>query len=429
MEIELEKIKKVYFIGIGGIGISAIARLMNVLGKEVAGSDSSESPITNQLSQFGITIHVGHKAKHITDGTDLVVYTIAIPEDNPEIIETKARGIIMVSYPQMLSVISKNMYTIAISGTHGKTTTTAMIAKILINANLDPTVIVGSLMKDTGSNLTVGHGKYFVVEACEYRRSFLNLHPTILVITNVDLDHLDYYKDLLDIQSAFRELVLRIPKNGALICNVSDPRLIPILENLECNIIDYVPYIDASIQLKAPGEHNRQNAAAGFAVANFLNIDKEKIISSLEEFTGTWRRFDLHGKTENGAIVYDDYAHHPAEIKATLKGLREMYPNMKRIVFFQPHLFSRTKTLLNEFGDAFADVDEAYILPIYAAREDFDPSIDSNMVVEKIENTKAFNIKTFDDAIKKIKEFDENTVVVTMGAGDVYKIAEQSITH
>lgn len=428
MEVNLNNIKKVHLVGIGGIGISAIARLLHIQGKEITGSDMSESPVTEKLRELGIRINIGHDLKNIEDDTDLVVQTIAIPENNPEILEAKHRNILLVTYPEMLSVISKDMYTIAVSGTHGKTTTTAMLAKILIDAGLDPTVIVGSLMKDqsdnTGSNLVVGKSKYFIVEACEYRRSFLNLNPKILIITNIEEDHLDYYKDLSDIQSAFRELALKIPEDGAIICDTKNPNLQTVLNGLICRIIDYKEYIDGSLRLKVPGTHNIENASASLAVSDFLENDNAKARESLSGFSGTWRRFDLQDKTRNGAIVYDDYAHHPQEVRATLKGLNEIYPDFKKVVFFQPHQFSRTKMLLEQFGKSFGLVDEAYILPIYPAREIFDPTINSEMLVNKIveNNGNAFYVENFEIAKSIIENFDSNTVVMTMGAGDVYKI-------
>ena len=331
MEINIEKIKKVHFVGIGGIGISAIAKLMQIRGKMVSGSDRSGSPVTDSLISDGIKICFEHDSKNIKKDTDLVVYTIAVDDKNPEVCQAKKYKIPILSYPQMLGIISANMYTIAVSGTHGKTTTTAMISKVLIDAKLDPTVIVGSMLKDTGSNLIVGKSKYFVVEACEYRRSFLNLHPKILIITNIDLDHLDYYKDLEDIQSAFRELSLRIPKDGAVICNKKDPRLKSVILGLKCKVIDYIPYTKNKINLLAPGKHNIQNAGCTLGTAQFLNLDNTKTIKSLEKFNGTWRRFDLKGKTQTGVRVYDDYAHHPKEISSALSTLKEKYPKQPAI--------------------------------------------------------------------------------------------------
>lgn len=429
MEIDLQKTKRVHFIGIGGIGVSAIARLMVVMGKTVSGSDSSRSPITDELEKMGITVHIGQRAENITNDMDLVIHTIAIKEDNPEMVAVKALGIPTMTYPETLSVLSKDMYTIAISGTHGKTTTTAMIAKIFMDLKLDPTVIVGSILKDYNSNLIVGKSKYFIVEACEYQRSFLNLHPNILVITNIDLDHLDYYKDLADIQSAFRELALRIPKDGAVICNPKDERVMPVIQDLECTIIDYTTFTH-NLRLKTPGEHNRQNAGASLAVCAFIQIDTSLAQDSLLNFSGTWRRFDLKGKTSNGTAIYDDYAHHPKEILSALSGMKEMYPNSHRVAFFQPHLYSRTKEHLDDFGGAFKDVDEVYILPIFAAREKADDSINSEMLVEKISQTgkSSVYVKNFDEALAQIQKLGENDVVINIGAGDIYKLSELAIS-
>ncbi|MBI4156023.1 MAG: UDP-N-acetylmuramate--L-alanine ligase [Candidatus Zambryskibacteria bacterium] len=428
MEIDLEKIKKVHFVGIGGIGVSAIARLMHLSGKNVSGSDIAKSLITEKLRQFGIQINIGHKIENVPSDTDLVIHTIAVKEDNSEIMQARMKGIEIRTYPQMLAVISKNMTTIAVSGTHGKTTTTAMLSKILTDAELDPTVIVGSLMKDYDSNLIVGQSDYFIVEACEYRRSFLNLYPKILIITNIDEDHLDYYKDISDIQSAFRELALRM-QDGLIVCDATDRRLKPVIQGLKCKVINYISHVDKNWKLKTPGEHNLQNAAACLAVADFLGLDKNKTIKSLESFSGTWRRFDLRGKTKNGTIIYDDYAHHPREIMATLAGMKEMYPDYRRIAFFQPHLFSRTKVLLDEFSESFYDADETYILPIYAAREGFDQTIDSQMLVEKIKekNISAGYIENFEKALEKINEFDEKTAVIIMGAGNIYALSDLTL--
>ncbi len=425
----MKKLKRVHFVGIGGVGVSAVARLLHLSGAEVSGSDISISPITEKLEDFGIKVHQGHNAAQLPAHADLVIHTIAVREDNPEISEAFGRGIQTATYPQMLSIISKNMTTIAVSGTHGKTTTTGMLAKVLKDAALDPTVIIGSLMKDSDSNLLVGKSQYFVVEACEYRRSFLNLYPKILIITNIDTDHLDYYKDLADIQSAFRELALRIPEDGAIICNTSHPNLLPILEGLSCKIIDYTLYIKEQTILKVPGKHNRENAAAVLAVADFLNVPLATAMASLSEFTGTWRRFDLRGQTPAGATLYDDYAHHPQEIMATLSGMKEMYPDKKRVAFFQPHLFSRTKLLLEEFSHAFGDADEIYLLPIYAAREGLDESINSHMLIEKIKASgkNAFHVETLEDAKNHLATFDANTVVAIMGAGNIYKLTELAL--
>ncbi|NQV88262.1 MAG: UDP-N-acetylmuramate--L-alanine ligase [Parcubacteria group bacterium] len=426
----LSKAQNIHFIGIGGIGISAIARMMLKEGKKVSGSDMSESEITKELEREGATIYKSHVKGNVNVAIDIVIYTIAISDDNPELLEARSLGISALSYPQALGLISKEKYTIAVSGTHGKTTTTAMIAEVMVQAGLDPTVIVGSLMSSSSkqrSNLIVGKSKYLVAEACEFRRSFLNLNPNILIITNIDNDHLDYYKNLADIKSAFRELVEKLSVEDYLICNLSQKNIKPVIKGLKCNVVDYSSHINQNLKLKIPGKHNRENAGAVLALAEILSIPKENVIASLSDFRGTWRRFEFRGESRAGVSLYDDYAHHPTEIKASLSGAREMFPNKKITVIFQPHLYSRTKLLLSDFGKSFKDVDCVCILPIYAAREKLDPSIDSAMLVKEIvkNNSKAIMCDSINDASQYIKmHMLSGEVLITMGAGDVYKIID-----
>ena len=442
--IDMRKVKKAHFIGIGGIGISAVARMMLQEGKAVSGSDAAESEITRELAKLGARIFIGQKAENISRKTDLIVYTIAISKDNLEFVEALRSRIPMKSYPEMLEEISRGKFTVAVSGTHGKTTTTAMIAKVLIDAKLDPTVIVGSFLLDGGQGSTLDRGKgrtfktnfisgkskYFVVEACEYRRSFLHIQPTILVITNIDNDHLDYYKDMLDIQRAFAELVSKVPKNGYVVTNATDRAIRPAIKNAKCKIVDYCEFHSKNLKLKVPGSHNRENAAASLAVAHILEIEKKKAAKSLEEFLGTWRRFELKGKTKNGALIYDDYGHHPTEIHATLSGARELYPKRKITVIFQPHLYSRTKLLLNEFAKAFSFANRVILAPIYAAREPVDSTISSDILAKKIEEHRgeAVSLPSF-EAIEEnvLKTLKKGEIVITMGAGDVYKIADELV--
>src|SRR3989344_9212935 len=304
-DLDLLKIKKIFFVGIGGIGISAIARMMLLESKEVLGSDIGESEIINELKKLGAKIMFGQGAELIPKDVDLIIYSIAVPKYDPNFFkELQNLNIKILSYPQMLGLVTKDKYTIAVSGTHGKTTTTAMIAKILIDAQLDPSVIVGSLLKESKSNLIMGKSDYFIVEACEYERSFLNIKPKLLVITNIESDHLDYYKDLDDIKNAFHQLELQSGKV----------------------IKDYTEYLKNIPKLKVPGLHNCMNAAAAYAVAKTLNIEDTIIQKSLAEFSGTWRRLEKRGETKNSVIIYDDYAHHPTEIKASFEALRELYP-------------------------------------------------------------------------------------------------------
>ncbi len=422
-------VKKVFFVGIGGIGISAIARMMLFEGKEVLGSDMSEGEVTHELKDLGIPVSLGQGFDLIPADTDLIVYTIAIKHYDPALLEQIfASGIPAKSYPEMLHIVTGGKYTIAVSGTHGKTTTTAMIAKILIEAKKDPSVIVGSLLKEYKSNLIVGGGEHFVVEACEYERSFLNIEPKVLVITNIEADHLDYYKDLADIENAFTEMCMQT--GSAVVCDPNDPVVRRVIQDLRIEIVDYTKYFDKVPHLAVPGEHNRKDAAAALAVAHYIGIDSAVASAGIAQFTGTWRRLEMKGITKNGVIVYDDYAHHPTEVKASLEALRELYPKgqKKIIIVFQPHLYSRTKALFTEFTTAFNEADAVYFLPIYFAREVPDPTISSEILAEavakNVPSARAF--ASFAEAEQFFAEagLGQNDILVTMGAGEAYKIGD-----
>lgn len=417
MDLDLTKIRKIFFVGIGGIGISAIARMMHLEGKDVSGSDMSEGEITRELQEMGIKVILGQGFELIPKDVDLIVYTIAVQHYDPNLFKQIVdSNISYKSYPQMLGIVTANKYTIAVAGTHGKTTTTAMIASILIEAGMDPSVIVGSLLKEYKSNFIVGKSDYFVVEACEYKRSFLNIKPKLLVITNIEAEHLDYYKDLNDIKSAFGQL-----------------------ESQSENVIsDYVKYLDKIPKLSVLGEHNRLDAAAAMAVADFLGIKEEVSQKALSSFSGTWRRLEKRGETREGVIVYDDYAHHPTEIKASLQALREFYPKgeKKITVVFQPHLYSRTKALFDDFAKCFSQADKIILLPIYFAREKDDGSVSSGLLAEAIcknhrqggaSGDKAIAFPDFELAEEYLKSqnLGKSDVLVTMGAGEAYKVADK----
>ncbi|MEI6316436.1 MAG: Mur ligase family protein [bacterium] len=429
MNLDLSKIKKVFFVGIGGIGISAIARMFLQEGKTVLGSDMSEGEVTKELADLGIPIFIGQGFDLIPNDVDLIVYTTAIKHYDPKLVEQiSATGIPAKTYPEMLHLVTANKYTIAVCGTHGKTTTTAMIAKILIETKKDPSVIVGSLLKEYKSNLIVGASEYFVVEACEYERSFLNINPKITVITNIEEDHMDYYKDIADIENAFSKF---LDQTGEyVVCDPSDKNLAPVLEGKNIQIIDYTKYLDKVPKLLVAGIHNHKNAACALAVAEILKINNTDAQNAVAKFSGTWRRMDLKGTTKNGAIVYDDYAHHPTEIKASLEGYRELYPKGKHkiIVVFQPHLYSRTKALFAEFTTAFNEADEVYFLPIFFAREEFDPTISSEIladaVAQNVPSARAF--KDFEEAEKFIQQanLSKGDILVTMGAGRAYEVGD-----
>jgi len=433
IHLDLSKIKKVFFVGIGGIGISAIARMMLLQGKEVFGSDIGENEITNELKKLGAQITLGQGIELIPKGTNLIVFSIAIKKyDQVFCKRLENTGIKLLSYPEMLGIVTANKYTIAVSGTHGKTTTTAMIAKILIDAGRDPSVIVGSLLKDYKSNLVVGKSELFVVEACEYERSFLNLYPKILVITNIEADHLDYYKDLADIKDAFKQLILQT--ENKVVYNSKDTNTNVLVRDYErvrgqSRTEDYSKYLEKVLKLRVPGAHNRMNAAAALAVADILEIPEEVTQRSLAQFSGTWRRLEMRGKTEKGTIIYDDYAHHPTEIKASIQALRELYPTEKITILFQPHLYSRTKALFNDFAKSFKGVDRVLLLPIYFAREDKDKNVSSERLAMAMclegDNVEAFpDFTRAEDAVLALN-LGPKDVFVTMGAGEAYKVADK----
>lgn len=433
--INFSKIKSAHFIGIGGIGTSAIARMFFIEGKKVSGLDMAESEVTEELRKMGARIFIGQRAENVPAECDLVIYTIAVPPENPEFAEAKRRGIPMLSYPEVLGLISKEKYTIAITGTHGKTTTTAMVAKIMMDAGLDPTVIVGSFLLDTShhpaprsargtppraggevrrTNFIAGKSKYLVVEGCEYRRSFLNLSPKILVILNIDADHLDYYKDLNDIKSAFAELARKLPKDGVLVD-----------EKKYKNVI-----LPDGFTLRIPGKHNLENAKAALAVAQTLGISPSIALGALKDFSGTWRRFEYRGEAKNEALVYDDYGHHPTEIEATLQGARELFPTQKIVVVFQPHLYSRTKDHLAAFGRCFALADTVILLPIYPAREKDPGDISAQMVVDEIKKngTVAHLTETFAGAATLAQTLcGTGDLILTLGAGETNKVADMLV--
>jgi len=446
--MDFSKIKSVHFIGIGGIGTSAVALMFLFDGKKVSGSDMAESEVTNMLRKLGVDIKVEpfSQSRFNLEGIDLVIYTIAIPKDHPELLEAKKRGIPVLSYPEALGVISKDKYTIAITGTHGKTTTTAMIAKILMDAGLDPTVILGSFLLDVprGStsnrergrtsektNFVAGKSKYLVVEGCEYCRSFLNLHPTILVITNIDADHLDYYRDMEDIVSAFVELSHKLPKDGFLIIDSHAQNVQAVVKQSKVQNGDFAALkLPNGFKLHIPGAHNLLNAKAAWGVAKILGIPDEQTLRSLEEFRGTWRRFEYRGKAKNGALVYDDYGHHPTEITATLVGTRELFPTQKTVVVFQPHLYSRTKQHLAGFGAAFKEASSVILLPIYPAREKDPGDITSQMVVDEIKKNgkDAYVVQTFDEAAALAQKLcGAGDIILTLGAGETNKVADLSV--
>jgi UDP-N-acetylmuramate--alanine ligase len=416
----------VHFVGIGGIGMSALAQLFKTKGVVVSGSDRSFSPVTDMLEKKGITVLLGHKKEYVSLDTTLLIYSDAVPQDNPERVRARELGIRELSYFQALGEATQEGVSIIISGTHGKTSTTAMIAKILIDAGKEPTVIAGSILKEYGSNFVEGKEDFFVIEGCEYRRHFLNLHPTVLVITNIELDHTDYYHDLRDMQDAFESVIKLVPETGAVITNTNSETIQPVIPS---SVLHVMSYQDTVVpELLVPGEFNRENARSAKCAVHYLypDIPEKGIDTSLKNFTGTWRRFEYKGVSKKGAVIYDDYAHHPTAVSATLAMAKKEFSNKKIVVVFHPHLYSRTKQFFNEFAKALALADETILVPIYAAREALDPTVSSEVLAQAV--TEEGGIGRYADSFASVQEMleekESDTIIITMGAGDVYQVGD-----
>ena len=417
---------RLYMVGIGGIGMSALAQYLVHAGKKVEGSDREESPVTELLSQKGIHIWIGHDGCNIPADTAALVYSDSIPSSNPERVRAREMGIPEYSYFDALGEISKGMRTIAIAGTHGKTTTTGMTAKILSDGGFEPTTIVGSILCDFGSNFLAGKDDLFVVEACEYRDHLLKLSPDILVITNIELDHTDYFPDLEALKETFRKAVRKVPSHGAIITNPDDPVIADVIIGAHASIIDYSK--EEIPELGLIGEFNRMNARAASAAARaaFPEIKQGTIDRALVDFKGAWRRFEYKGETPNGAQVYDDYAHHPTAIEKTIVAARAKFPDKRIVIAFHPHLYSRTRDLFDGFVAALSMADEVIIAPIYAAREEPVPGISSEVLADAVSKLKPAQALSDFDAIRDhLLALGEDSLIITMGAGDIYKVAKQ----
>ena len=449
----------VYFIGIGGISMSGLAQILIKEGFKVSGSDSKESAMTRTLSDMGVKIIYGQKEENIlsSDPIDVVVYTAAIHPDNPEFVAANKQNIPMLTRAELLGQIMKQYdLPIAISGTHGKTTTTSMLSKILLSADTDPTLSIGGIFADIGGNIRVGDSEYFVTEACEYTNSFLSFFPKISVITNIDADHLDFFKDLDDIRHSFKKFANLLPDDGSLIISGDIDNVDEITDGLKCSIITYgssssfdyypsdvvydsqgnpsftahLPGGDTlSISLCVPGLHNVYNAIAAIAVAKLLDIDDNAIVTALSDFKGTGRRFEYKGEI-GGVTIIDDYAHHPTEIRATLTAAQN-YPHKKIWCVFQPHTYTRTKALLDEFASALSLSDHVVLADIYAAREQDNLGISSRTLADKIlslghECNYFPTLEGFDEIEKFLLEnCTKGDLLITMGAGDVVKIGDE----
>ena len=455
-QIDFNKPQNVHFIGIGGISMSGLAEILLGRGFHITGSDSQDSALLSRLRAKGAEIFIGQSAENIREEYDAIVYTAAIHPDNPEFARAKETGIPMLSRAELLGEIMQNYgMSIAVAGTHGKTTTTSMASHILLAADMDPTISVGGILQSIHGNIRVGKSDTFLTEACEYTNSFLSLVPMIGIILNVDADHLDFFKDLDDIADSFHRFAARIPKEGTLIIDRDTKKFDTVTDGIGCSIVTTSLTGDAdytasdvtfdgngcasftcrergqdlgTFRLSVPGIHNVSNALAAIAMGRTMGIAPEVIAEGLCSFTGTDRRFEYKGKMK-GVTVIDDYAHHPTEIAATVSAALQ-YPHRELWVIFQPHTYTRTKALLPEFAEALSAADHVVLAPIYAAREKDIYGVSSDDVANEIakRGTDVHSFGTF----KEIEDFvraqcADGDLLITMGAGNVTNIGPELV--
>jgi len=456
-----------YFIGIGGIGMSALAFIMKDMGFKVSGSDMVESEITKKLEANGIRVFIGQKKENISKDINVMVVSSAIPKNNPELEKALEYGVPIAKRSYVLGQMMKRKRGIAIAGTHGKTTTTTMISLILKDAGLNPTAMIGGEVKNIGGNFLSGNGEYFVAEACEYDRSFLDLYPEIAVITNIEADHLDCYKDIGDIKNTFKKFISHIPENGLLIVSADDGNCLEVVKGAKCKVVGFgfgsknrmqgeglneyweVEEVHqregetafslsdgknlGSFKLHIPGKHNIANACAAIIVADHLKIEMNTVREFLSDFRGTNRRFQIKGE-KNGIVVIDDYSHHPTEIKYALEGAKKFFKTKKILAIFEPHQYSRTYLLKKEFGHSFGNADLVIVPGIYESRDSEEDKrrISAEDIVEEIKSngTEALYIHSYDKVAEYLNDNLKKGewVVLTIGAGSVYKIGERFLS-
>jgi UDP-N-acetylmuramate--alanine ligase len=442
----------IHLVGIGGIGLSAIARVLLQKGYVVSGSDLSLSPITRELVALGATVHQGHSGENVA-GAEAVIVSSAVPENNPEITTAREKGIPVLKRGQALSWLTKDRYTIAVAGTHGKTTISAMIGLLLENADQEPTIIVGGIIPELGTNAKEGKGRYLVLEADEYDRTFLHFSPQAAVITSIEMDHPDCYADVEDMAEAFRQFLSNMPAGGLVMACADDTRVRQTVEdlshlkvityglgpeahwraaNIEQNALGGTDFVVTAgdqqkgwFQLSIPGEHNVVNALAAIGVADHLGLNLSSVRDTLKQFQGVGRRFEIKGKWE-GITVVDDYAHHPSEIRATLAAARRRYDGRRIWVVFQPHTYSRTKALLDEFASAFGDADQVIVTEIYPARETDTLGMRARDLMEAMDHPHSNHIADLTEAARRVADqLVSGDVLFTMGAGDVWRVGDQ----
>lgn len=448
-----EHFRRIHFVGIGGIGMSGIAEVLHNLGYEITGSDIRESETTRGLSNLGIRVMIGHKPDNI-DNAHVVVVSSAISKDNPEVIEARRRAIPVIPRAEMLAELGRLKYSVLVAGAHGKTTTTSLIATILGHAGMDPTVVIGGRLRATGSNARLGQGDFLVAEADESDGSFLKLSPTIAVVTNIDREHMDFFKDMDNLKDAFLSFVNKVPFYGLSILCMENQHVRDILPKIHRRFLTYGLSEEADVKavnirqgtlsitfnvlfreddlgefhVPVPGLHNVLNCLAAISVARELRIDTEKIREALKGFKGIQRRFEFKGEIR-GIKVFDDYGHHPEEIKNTIRAAKQSFPDFRLVAVFQPHRYTRTRDLFEEFPFAFSGVDLLYVLDIYPAGEAPIRGINSEALVKEI-NNKIGNVAHYrPDRDKLLVELSatlkKGDVLLTLGAGDVWKIWEE----
>lgn len=457
-KINFESPIRVHFIGIGGISMSGLAEILLKEGFTVSGSDNKQSALTQHLAEKGAKIYYGQKASNIKDGIDVVIYTAAIHEDNEEFAEVVKRQIPLLSRAELLGQLMTNYKVpIAVSGTHGKTTTTSMLSHILLEGEKDPTISVGGILPAIHGNIRVGDSDVFITEACEYTNSFLHFFPKISVILNVEEDHMDFFKDIDDIRNSFHQFALLLPEDGTLVINKEIDQYESIIKDLKCNIITYGIHTDADltaknitynekgcpsfdlykknekidrVDLSVTGDHNVSNALSAIAVGLLVDIPLETIKKGLLAFTGTDRRFQYKGEV-NGITIIDDYAHHPTEIAATLNSVKH-YPHRETWCIFQPHTYTRTKAFFHDFAEALSIADHVMLVDIFPARETDTLGMSSELLVQELKKigADAYYLPSFEAAEKFILEHCiHGDMLITMGAGDVVNIGESLLVH
>jgi len=452
-----EQYRIIHFVGIGGIGMSGIAEVLHNLGYEVTGSDVKESDTTKRLSSLGIKVYIGHRAENVDDA-HVVVISSAVSNDNAEVVAAKKKSIPVIPRAEMLAELARLKYGILVAGAHGKTTTTSLVATVISNSGLDPTVVIGGKLRATGSNARLGQGDFLVAEADESDGSFLRLSPTIAVVTNIDREHMDFFKTMDSLRDAFLSFINKVPFYGVSIICIENEELRKLLPKVHRRYITYGLSPDADVyaagikkgfmsvsfdvmykgenignfSLPVPGVHNILNSLAAIIAARELKIDTAVIREALKKFSGIQRRFELKGE-EKGIKVFDDYGHHPTEIKATLKaakdGLFAGHGSGRLFVIFQPHRYTMTKDLMNEFASCFSEADILRLLDIYSAGEKPVSGVDANELFRRIKKTGHKDVAYFPDreslADNLLVRLKSGDVVFTLGAGDVWKFGEE----